>query len=234
MILTKVYTRNGGVSEEPFDSLNVRFEIGDNENDVIENRKRICSDLKINPGQLVSLNQIHSDRIVKIGNKENGEIDEYDGMITNIPGKFLMIQIADCQAVMLWDEDQGIIANLHNGWKGSAANIAGKCIRKMKEDFGCNTDNIKVEISPSLGPCHAQFSDPYNELPEDLHKFIKNNNHVDFWETTKQQCINQGISSSNIKNPKICTVCNNNEYFSYRSDTLNKGTGRFAVIIGMY
>jgi hypothetical protein len=234
MTLNKVYTRRGGVSQEPFDSLNARFEIGDNENDVIENRRRICSDLKINHEQLVSLNQIHSDRIVKVRHEDYGEIDEYDGMIANIAGKFLMIQVADCQAVMLWDEKNKVIANLHNGWKGSAKNITGKCIRKMKKDFGCDPKDINIEISPSLGPCHSQFSDPYNELPEDLHKFIKENNHVDFWKVTKEQCINEGIPKSNIKNPKICTVCNNHKYFSYRSDISKNGTGRFAVIIGMY
>lgn len=232
MIIKKVFTRIGGISHEPFDSLNVRFGIGDNEDDVLENRRHICSKLGIKMGQLISLNQIHSDKILTVDSDVHGEIDNFDAMITDVAGKFLMIQVADCQAVMLWDEVRGVIANVHNGWKGSAQNIVGKVIRKMKEDFGCNVDNIKVEVSPSLGPCHAEFSDPYNELPKELHRFIKDG-HVDFWEATKKQCTEAGVSAENIKIAGICTACNIDKYFSYRADVAMEGTGRFGVVIGI-
>ncbi len=232
MIIKKTFTRNGGISHEPFDSLNVRFGIGDNEDDVLENRQRICAELGIDMGQLISLNQIHGDRILKVDESVHGEIDGYDAMITDLAGRFLMIQVADCQAVMIWDEKRGVIANVHNGWKGSAQNIVGKVIRKMIDDFGCNAANIKVDVSPSLGPCHAEFSDPYNELPKELHEFIDDKNHVDFWKATKKQCMDQGVDESNIYIAELCTACNTDKYFSYRGDINLEGTGRFGVIIG--
>lgn len=232
MIIKRIFTRNGGASYEPFDSLNVRFGIGDNEDDVLENRRRICEELKIDMGQLISLNQIHSDRILKVDENVHGEIDGYDAMITDLDGKFLMIQVADCQGVMIWDDVRGIIANVHNGWKGSAQNIVGKVLKKMKDEFGCDAENIKVEVSPSLGPCHAEFSDPFNELPDKLHEFIDDKNHVNFWEATKKQCINEGVPAENIKIAGECTACNTDKYFSYRADVNLEGTGRFAVLIG--
>jgi hypothetical protein len=231
MIVKKIFTRNGGISHEPFDSLNIRFGIGDEEDDVMENRMRICHELGIDMGQLISLNQIHSDRILKVDENVHGEIEGYDAMITNLTDKFLMIQVADCQGVMLWDDVRSVIANVHNGWKGSAQNIVGKCVRKMVDEYGCLAANIKVEVSPSLGPCHAEFSDAYNELPEELHEFIKDG-HVDFWKATEKQCRDEGVSVENIKITGVCTACNTDKYFSYRADINKEGTGRFAVIIG--
>lgn len=231
-MIKRLFTRHGGISNQPYDTLNVRFGIGDEEDDVLENRMRICKELGIDMGQLVSLNQIHSDRILKVGEDDYGEIDGYDAMMTDLAGKFLMIQVADCQAVMLWDDVQGVVANVHNGWKGSAQNIVGKCVRKMIDDFGCEAGNIHVEVSPSLGPCHAQFSDPYNELPKELHGFIKDG-HVDFWKATEKQCIDAGVLAKNVKIARVCTVCNQDDYFSYRADINKEGTGRFGVVIGI-
>ncbi|MFC1810138.1 peptidoglycan editing factor PgeF [Patescibacteria group bacterium] len=232
-IIKQIFTREGGASHPPYDSLNVRFGIGDNEDDVLENRRRICEELRIEMGQLVSLNQVHSDRLLYVDELVQGEIDGYDAMITDVNEIFLMIQVADCQAVMIWDPKAEVVANVHNGWKGSVQNIVGKTVHKMIEDFGCEPKNIKVEVSPSLGPCHAEFSDPYNELPKELHEFIDENNHVDFWKTTEKQCMDEGIKRKNIKIAQICTVCNKNKYFSHRADINKQGTGRFASVIGM-
>lgn len=229
-IIKKIFTRLGGVSHEPYDSLNVRFGIGDNKDDVLKNRKLICEELRIELEQLVSLNQIHSDRILYVDKMVKGEIDGYDAMITNKKGIFLMIQVADCQAVCMYDPEKKAVANTHNGWKGSAQNIVGKTIRKMEEQFGCDPADILVGISPSLGPCHSEFSDPYKELPVHLQPYILKNNHVDFWEATADQCTSEGVLKENIEVSEICTVCDD-DYFSYRKS--GGKTGRFAVIIGI-
>ena len=80
-IIKRIFTREGGASNPPYDSLNVKFGIGDNEDDVLENRKRICDELRIDMGQLVSLNQIHSDRILYVDELTQGEIEGYDAGI---------------------------------------------------------------------------------------------------------------------------------------------------------
>lgn len=231
MILHKVFNRHGGAGHEPYDSLNVRFGIGDNEDDVLENRGRVCLDLGIKMGDLISLNQVHGDKILKVDSETHGEIDGYDAMVTDLPGKFLMIQVADCQGVMIWDEIKKVVACVHNGWKGSAQNIVGKTLTKMINEFQCHPSNISVEISPSLGPCCSEFINPLAELPEHLHSFIKANNHVNFWEATEKQCLDYGLLKENILNPKICTVCNKDKYFSFRGEP--EGTGRFAVVTGI-
>lgn len=230
-VIQKVFNRHGGASHEPYNSLNVSFAIGDNEDDVVENRMRICKELGITMGDLVSLNQIHSDKIFHVDSSTNGEIEGYDAMITDVPGKFLMIKVADCQAIMMWSDVENIVANIHSGWKGSAQNIVGKTLTKMISEFRCSPSSIHVEISPSIGPCCSEFSDPKKELPEHLHQFIGENNHVDFWAATKKQCLDYGLDKTKIKCVEVCTVCNKKDYFSFRGD--DEGTGRFAAVIGM-
>jgi len=231
MIIHKVFNRHGGSSHEPYDSLNVSYAIGDNEDDVLENQTRICKELGIAIGDLVSLGQVHGDQILHVDANTNGETDGYDAMITDVPGKFLMIKVADCQAVMIWSDVKDVVANVHNGWKGSAQNIVGKTLTKMINEFQCHPSSINIEISPSIGPCCAEFTDPKKELPEHLHQFIKENNHVNFWAATKKQCLDYGLDESKIKCTNICTVCNTKDYFSYRGE--KEGTGRFAAIIGI-
>lgn len=230
-VIHKVFNRHGGASHEPYDSLNVSFAIGDNEDDVMENRMRICKELGITMGDLVNLNQIHSDKVYHVATEDHGEIEGYDAMITDVPGKFLMIKVADCQAVMMWSDVKDVVANVHNGWKGSARNIVGKTLTKMISEFRCHPSSIHVEISPAIGPCCSEFTDPKKELPEHLHQFIDENNHVDFWAATKKQCLDYGLTEKNITSADVCTVCNKKDYFSFRGD--EKGTGRFAAVIGM-
>lgn len=226
-----VFSRHGGVSKPPFDSLNVRYGIGDEDLFVQQNRQKICNFLGIKNDHLISLNQVHGDKILIVESVFDHEIDGYDAMITNKKGLYLMIQVADCQAVCIYDPEKEIIADVHNGWKGSAQRIVSKTISIMKEHFGCNPENLLVGISPSLGPCHSEFSDPHNELPQHLHKYINKKNHVDLWKATIDECMQAGVLENNIESIGKCTVDHQDEYFSYRGE--KPKTGRFGVVIGL-
>lgn len=196
--------------------------------DIRKNKKKLAEVLNTKKDNIITLEQVHGDKIFYATHPLDKEASGYDAIITNKPGLFLLIQIADCQAVYIKDPVNNAIANIHNGWRGSTKNIVGKTIRKMQEVFNSNPKDLKVYISPSLGPCCAEFSDPRNELPKDLHQFILPNNHVDFWQATKKQCIKEGVLKENIKIDGTCTVCNRDEYFSYRGD--KQETGRNALI----
>ncbi|MFC1656319.1 peptidoglycan editing factor PgeF [Patescibacteria group bacterium] len=192
-------------------------------------KKRSMKDAALK--NLVSLNQVHGDSILKV-DSANQEIDgDYDAVITNKKDVNLVIRVADCQAVSIYDPVREVVANIHNGWKGSVKNIVGKTIKKMESESGCDPKDMYVWISPSLGPCHAEFSDPLNELPENLHKYILENNHVDFWKMTKDQCVQEGILENHIEMPTQCTVCHSDIFYSYRAS--KGGRDRFEVVIGM-
>ena len=197
--------------------------------DFRRNKDKLVKILNTSEENIIILEQVHGDKIFYADKPKIKKVMGHDAAITDKKGLFLLVQIADCQAVSIRDFRLNVIANIHNGWRGSVKNIVGKTIQEMQIKFGSDPINLSVTISPSLGPCCSKFSDPYNELPENFHKYILKNNHVDFWKATFDQCLLEGVLPQNIDINGTCTVCNSDTYFSYRAD---KGDmGRNAVII---
>ncbi len=176
---------------------------------------------------VVTSHRTHSDIILDV-QSVSLEAKEGDALITNQKNITLMVKVADCQGVLVYEPKKEVIAAIHSGWKGSAKNIIGKTIQTLVKKYDCQAQNLKIAISPSLGPCCCEFSDPKNELPTFCKPYIKSNNHVDFWMLSKEQCLNEGVKESNIQLPNICTKDNTN-YFSHR----RQEKGRMAVYIKM-
>jgi len=238
-----VLGREGGVSKKPFDSLNVRFGIGDKLLNVAKNRALICKALGIEAQNLISAEQTHSRNVQVIDEdflrgKPSGECYGVDAFVTTVPGVALMIQVADCQAMLMYDPSHQVVAAVHAGWKGLALDISGETIGVMKKKFGSDPSDILVGVAPSLGPCCAFFSEPKKELPEEFHKFIDSESRVDLWSFSLEQLLGHGIAREHIELARVCTQCNNGQdieargrFFSFRGE---KGiTGRFGVLISM-
>ncbi len=230
-----VFSRKGGVSSGPFDSLNVGFGVGDDADNVERNREVVSKALGDLP--LACLRQVHSDKIKVLGDgapletfRNRAAVPEGDAFVTDMPGASLVIQTADCQAVLLYDPVSRVAANVHSGWRGSILNIAGKTVDSMKKRFGVDPKNIRAGIGPSLGPCCAEFVNYKNEIPENLWKYKTDGRRFDFWKMTGDQLKSEGVPPENIETSHICTRCRTDFFFSYRKE---KVTGRFAAAIGM-
>ena len=225
-------TRAGGVSEGPLESLNLGLMVGDEDENVEENYKRFCETVGVNMSNLVTAYQEHTDN-VKIINSPGLGLDDpisgVDGFITNRSGIPLMVRFADCQGVLMFDPENSVIAAVHSGWRGCAKNILGKAVKMMVDGFSSDPSKILVGISPSLGPCCAQFSDPFNELPESMHKYISEDNKVDLWQCSIDQLKEIGVLLENLEILEVCTKCNNKKFFSYRGG--NKKTGHMGAVI---
>ncbi len=240
-----IFTRRGGFSKYPFQSLNVSFGLGDDESNVKKNRNIILQCLDENSldenglheNKLVFLKQVHGRNVVEFsGNNKvfakttSGEALVGDAMITNIPGRNLVVQIADCQSILMYDPYRNVVANVHSGWRGSINNITGRTIMTMEKKYGCRPKDIVVSISPSLGPCCAEFINFKKEIPQKFWKYGDDFNLFDFWAITCDQLSDAGILSENIYLSRICTKCSTDLFFSYRGESV---TGRFAVVIGL-
>jgi YfiH family protein len=149
--------------------------------------------------------------------------------MTNMPGIGLMIQQADCQAIMLYDLEHEAVANIHSGWRGNVANIIAKTVSAMTKAYGTRPAAVHAAISPSLGPCCGEFVNYRSELPPAFHAYQTQPNHFDFWAISRDQLRDTGVRLEQIEVAGRCTVCNEN-YFSYRREGV---TGRFASVIGM-
>ena len=224
-----VFNRHGGVSLPPFDQLNVSYGVEDDARAVTANRQRIKESLAVDI--LVSGRQVHGEKVRVIDKKPDSdrEIAGCDAFITNVPGVGLLIQQADCQAVMLFDPRQQVVANIHCGWRGSVAGIIMTTIRIMTEEFGTDPAHLRAAISPALGPCCAEFINYRQELPEHFHAFQVKPHYFDFRAISRSQLQEAGIPPHHITAAAVCTVCDR-DWFSYRRD---RQTGRFCSVIGL-
>lgn len=225
-----VFTREGGVSEPPYDRLNVAMHNGDIPHFVAENRRRIRKAL--DGAALIFCSQVHGTDVRVISGGQGELPDETairaDALITDIPGAALMIQVADCQSILLCDPGKRVIANVHSGWRGSIGDIAGKTVRIMKETFGCRGEDILAGIAPSLGPCCAEFIHYRSEIPEAFWEYRVDDTHFDFWRMTENQLQAEGLLAAHIETSGLCTRCRTDMFFSYRRQRV---TGRFAAAI---
>lgn len=222
------FNRHGGVSPPPFTTRNVSFGVGDSMAAVEENRTRLKQNLKLQT--MVSARQVHDNKVFIVDKSPGSDFEAlgYDGLITR-HRIGLMIQQADCQAVIFHDPVKWAIGAAHAGWRGSVAGILGATIEAMTDNFGSDPADIKAAISPSLGPCCAEFVNHRQELPKWMHAFQVRPNYFDFWKISRIQLQEAGLQPLNIKTAAICTGCNR-DYFSYRRAGI---TGRCATVIGL-
>ncbi len=216
----------------PYTSLNLSYGVGDREAAVLANRQLLKTELEVE--YLASARQVHGDRVFTVSTSitQDLEFKDCDALITNQPGIGLMIQQADCQAILLHDPVQGAIAAIHSGWQGSVRNIITKTITALIEGFGSRAKDIRAVISPSLGSCCGEFKNYAQELPVAFHCFQVNPNYFDFWAISRDQLQRVGITRENIEICAICTVCNR-DFFSYRRAGRegNRITGRNGSMI---
>ena len=232
-----IFTRNGA-GRTAFVSLAEGVDSGNGYSAAADNRRLITRTM--GPALLVFLNQVHKDtiKVLKKEGRDPSKIFEIekeayqaDAVITDMKGVSLVIQVADCQSVMLYDPHKKVIANIHSGWRGSVLDIIGKCVDKMVLEFACRPENILAGISPSLGPCCSEFIHYKDEIPEHLWKYKhKDKDFFDFWAMSQDQLMKKGVKKENIRNMEICTKCRTDIFYSYRGERTIR---RFACVISM-
>ena len=229
-----MFYASGGSSTGPFASLNLSFHVGDENRHVHANRAAVCAALGLR--HLVSLHQVHDDRVLVI-NQDNIGVEEhtgFDALITDQAGIGLLIQQADCQAILLAARSMDVVAAVHCGWRGSVCGIIEKTVARMREVYGTDPADLDAAISPSLGPCCAEFINYRQELPEWMHAFQVQPLHFDFWAISRRQLENAGVLPDHIDAVGRCTRCDQ-RFFSYRRavKTADGITGRNGSVIGL-
>ena len=227
----KIFTRDKGFSEGPCRSLNVSFNVDDNPDSVKLNR-RLISD-GFDGKNLLFINQVHGEKVLFFSKNDKipiaGKITG-DAMVTDRQGLFFGIQTADCQPILMYEPECGVVANIHSGWRGSIKNIIGSTVEVMKKKAGCRPDRIIAGIGPSLGPCCAEFINYKDEISEKFWHYKDKKDYFDFWSISCSQLCEAGVLYENISLSRLCTMCNPELFYSYRK---NNVTGRFASVIGI-
>jgi YfiH family protein len=229
-----VFLRSGGVSRGAFKGLNISRRMGDDDEGVTTNRRRILQ--VAGNGRLVLCRQVHGRSVLFVEGGASGAscdsvtgVGTADAMITEASGTFLTIQVADCQPVFVVDSRRRVVANIHSGWRGSMANIIGATVDLMASRFGCQPGELWAGVGPSLGPCCAEFINFKQEIPRQYWGYRDDRRHFDFWNLSRDQLAAAGLQRDRIALSHICTRCNPHLFFSYRAARV---TGRFAAVIG--
>ena len=227
-------TRYTGVSQAPYDSLNLAFHVEDNPNDVETNHDLLAKELGYEKESLIHMRQIHSN-LVHIVNSNDYFLAprECDALITDRPDIPLMVMVADCSPVLFYDEGQKVIAVAHAGRQGAFKNIVKNVLGAMEHAFKSNPENIYVTIGASIGVCCYEVgSEIYDEAKEIgleyAFEVIEDKYYLDVNKILKSQLLAYGIKEENLEISDECTCCHNEKYFSYRADGV---TGRFAGVI---
>ena len=141
------FTREGGVSSGIYASLNGGMGSADAAEAVAENRARIAATLGVET--LVSLHQVHSDRVAPVTGPWQGSRPEADAMVTDRPGIGLAVLTADCAPVLLADREAGVVGAAHAGWKGALSGVLEAVIDAMVA-LGAGREAIVAAVGPAI------------------------------------------------------------------------------------
>ena len=235
-------TRRGGVSTEPYESLNLGTHVGDTAAQVLANRRRVWHELGISEAQVVLAEQVHGDRVAVVSEGAGQDpVAGADALVTSTPGLLLMLLFADCVPVYLVDPVRKVIGLAHAGWRGAAANIAGKTVRTMTEEFASVPAGCFAAIGPCIGgdsyEVGAEVADLFRSLPGARasnvvtpRSEIGGTYNLNLRAVVFGQLLYAGIPAGSIAVCDEDTFRSKRDFFSYRRDG---ATGRMAAFLAL-
>ncbi len=230
-LLQAFSTRKGGLSQAPFDTLNLGLHTTDDRESVHKNRTLYFEALNIPSNRLVFPEQVHSDHVRAV--EKPGVVSRCDALITQTRNLFLTIQTADCFPVFLLDPQIQAVGIVHSGWRGTAKNIVGKTVALMEKEYKAKPEHIIAAIGPGVQQaCYqvdAQTASHFSGsvlLPDGMDHF-----KLDVQQAIVRQLQDAGLSERQIERDKTCTHCAADLYFSYRRD--GHQSGRMMGVIGL-
>lgn len=236
-IHTFVTTRTGGISNAPYETLNLGAHVGDQYPRVLGNRQILRKHL---PQEPLWLNQTHS---TKVSTPSTRSLTlnlpyEADAAISNIPEEVLVIMTADCLPVLFTNTDGSIVGAAHAGWRGLLDGVLEETIVAMLNlAQGLSPADLMVWLGPAIGPDSFEVGNEVLECfaASGLHdvtlSFVPIENKpgkylANIYQLARDRLQSLGISS--IYGGDLCTVKDEERFFSYRRDGV---TGRFASLI---
>jgi len=240
-------TRRGGVSElEHTKELNLAFLRGDDGETVLKNLEIFAKNVGFDPESVVSLPQIHSDIIYKVGKSDRGQgyycrehMREGDGYITDEKNVVLGVKAADCVPILFEAEKNGeivAVGAVHAGWRGTVAGIQRKCVSLLCREYDVTPQNIRAAIGPCIHACCYEVGeDLYLSVSravgeETANRFLtpvlgkKGKYLCDLVSLNRYMIESAGVPSDNIDAVELCTCCHPELFYSHRYSGGVRGT----------
>ncbi|KMO41396.1 peptidoglycan editing factor PgeF [Methylobacterium aquaticum] len=219
------FTRQGGVSEGLYASLNGGLGSGDDPARVRENRRRMTAQLALPPETLVSLYQIHSAEAVVV-EAPFAERPRADAMVTREPGLALGILTADCGPILFADPVNRVVGAAHAGWKGALTGVIEATITAM-EGLGADRTGIVAVLGPTIGAAAYEVGPEFRERfeaadPDNARYFTASPERAshslfDLPAYIVARLTRAGLGE--VANLNLCTYADPDRFFSYRRTT---------------
>jgi len=234
-----IFTRRGGVSQSPWESLNVGGGVGDDRERVIQNRLTIFNALNRHEESIFDAWQVHSANVIfaEAPRPKNEPYQHADILITDKPEITLFMRFADCVPILMVDSRRGIVCLAHAGWIGTVKNVAAVAAAAIQARFGSRPADLLAAIGPSICVDHypvgpevvSAVRQAYGYDADSLLTPRGQATHFDLWAANHLSLQRAGVE--NIEIAGLCTGENLEDWFSHRGE-MGK-TGRFGAIISL-
>lgn len=236
-------TRKGGVSKEHLASLNLSFSVEDQEENVLENFRRIGEVFGKNPEDFVLSKQSHETKVLRVGQKDKGkgicrerDYEGIDALISNERGIILSCFTADCVPILFYDPVQKAIGACHSGWRGTKGKILRNVVEEMKKEFCSKEEDIRIAIGPSISKeqyivsedLGYSFLEDYPECRAEntaspIQRISEEKFQLDLWDLNRRIALESGIQEEHISISGYCTMENPELFFSHRYSQGKRG-----------
>jgi polyphenol oxidase len=236
-------TRDAGVSQAPYSTMNVGLHVGDAPEAVLRNRARLAVHLQ---ARAVFMRQVHGIRVVALGKSVHAEpslqdLEQADASFTVEPGVACVVQVADCLPVLLADRAGRFVAAVHAGWRGLAGGVIEATLEAACRASGSNAAEVQAWLGPCIGPVAFEVGrevlDAFGAEPStsDPACFVPSPRpdgsmrwRADLPRLATLRLQRAGVTPMHTRVHGGCTVSEPARYFSYRRDAT---TGRHAAAI---
>ncbi len=236
-----VFTRHGGLSPEPWSSLNVGASamVLDDHHRVRNNRILAFETLGRDPASMYDVWQVHSADVICAEAPRPSDTPHIkaDAILTDNPHVSLFMRFADCVPILLHDPAQGVVGIVHAGWQGTVRKVVSETIAAMIDRYNSQPENIYAGIGPSIAAHHyqvgpevvAKVRETFGESSESLLPVKDGAVQLDLWRANQLLLEQAGVREIQVSG--LCTACHTDDWFSHRAE---KGqTGRFGALLAL-
>jgi YfiH family protein len=216
-------TRDGGVSEPPYDRLNLGGAVGDDPAHVAENWRRLERETGL---RFARVRQVHGARVVR-ADAPCDPAEDADAVLSTAEGVAACVSVADCVPILLADPETGAVAAVHAGWRGTLARAGAEGVLALSREVGAPAARLLAVIGPSIGPCcyevsvelAGQFRAALGDavLPPGPRPLL------DLWRANAAVLAAAGVPAERIEVVGRCTACERDRFFSHRRDAGKTG-----------
>jgi hypothetical protein len=240
-VVHAVFTRQGGFSPSPWDSLNVGGTVGDDPERVRANRRRAFESVGRDPLSMHDVWQVHGADVVvaEAPRPPDAPYQKADVLLTDRPDVTLFMRFADCTPVLLYDPFRRAVGLVHAGWQGTVKGAVRAAVQAMQQRFGSRPQDLRAGIGPAIGPDHYEVGDDvvqsvrktFGEKSADVLILSQKSGryHFDLWAANRLWLEAEGVTAIEVAG--LCTACHLDDWYSHRAE--RGKTGRFGALIAL-